>query len=57
MSQPIELDLERYRRDIKRRTGLDAVELALLAWQAEENGASPHEVRAILDGDLSWLER
>ena len=23
---------------------------------AEKQGATPHEVRAILDGDLSWLD-
>ena len=46
---------KRYQRGIKRKTGLDVAHLAELALQAEDNGATPEEVRAILDGDLSGV--
>ena len=47
---------KRYERGIKRKTGLDVAHLVELALKAEDSGATPEQVRAILDGDLSGVE-
>ena len=55
-NQPVDLEearLEAYRRRVERRTGLLLEQVINLALEAEQRGASPTEVRAILDGDLS----
>ena len=44
--------LRRYVEKVENRSGLDVLQLIAMALDAEARGASPGEVRAILDGDL-----
>lgn len=49
--------LKRFVERVEKRSGLDIMQLIALAFEAEANGAAPHEVRRILDGDLSPANR
>jgi hypothetical protein len=52
---PPSLDRERvtaYRRRVENRSGLRLEQLICMALEAEQSGASPSQVRAILDGEL-----